>query len=188
MLLSAHATILKTKEKDIVYSYQDFVGNSYIRSLINTLNSKNSLLEVETLEGEKGKIPIINDLKIIYAHNVNLIDNKQEKEIKQILEDNNYSFYAKINIFYSIWQQKVKGKITIFNDKDKIFEYRINKQSKEIILDKYSPYALTDKESFFYLPAHKKKTHAGSIIGIFENMAKESGNDIIKILKRKKEK
>lgn len=182
LLLSSEFSLIKPNQKDIPYPYQGFVVDSYINSFLNTLNKNSSPLQVDIFESEEKKN---NNSKVFYASSINLVDNKKKDQIKKILNDKEYKFYAKIDASYSVWQQKVIGKINIFDDKSKVFEYRINKQSKEIILDKNSPYAIREK-NFFHLPNDKNETHANAIVKIFEKMGKSSADDIINILERKR--
>ena len=205
LLTSEKSKIIKDESKDIPYPYQDFVSDTYVDSLKKIINS-HSLLEL----GELKELKNLNfkEKKIILENG-----DLDETIFQKILTDNDYDLYAKINISYSIWQQKVIGEIAIFNSKEKVFAYKINQQSKEIILDKDSPYGenINDEKEekieidpqskevilseglsyqgendFFYLPRDKNKTHAEEIIRIFEKMGMQCGNEIIKILERKK--
>lgn len=182
LLLSSEFSLIKPNQKDIPYPYQDFVVDSYINSFLSNLNKNNSPLQVDVFESKEKKI---DDSKVFYASSVDLVDNKKEDQIKKILNDKQYTLYAKIDASYSVWQQKVIGKINIFDDKSKVFEYRISKQSKEILLDKNSPYAIRE-ENFFYLPNDKNETHANAIIKVFGKIGKSTANDIVNILERKK--
>ena len=205
LLTSKKSKVMKDEAKDILYPYQDFVSDTYVDSLKNVINS-HSLLEL----GELKELKKLNfKEEEITLEN----DDLDETVFQKILTDNNYDLYAKINIAYSIWQQKVIGEIVIFNSKEKVFSYKINQQSKEIILDKDSPYgeSINDEKKekteidpqskevilsegfsyqgendFFYLPKDKNKTHAEEIIRIFKTMGMQCGNEIIKILERKK--
>lgn len=204
LLTSEKSKVMKDEVKDTPYPYQDFVSDTYVDSLKSVINS-HPLLEL----GELKELKNLN----FKAEETILKNGDLDKNVFQkMLTDNNYDLYAKINIDYSIWQQKVIGEIAIFNDKEKVFAYKINQQSKEIILDKDSPYgeSINDEKekkteidpqsrevilseglsyqgenNFFYLPRDKNKTHAEEIIRIFKKMGIQCGNEIIKILERK---